>query len=409
MPAHTSEPPLQRVVSLPWLILYGLGTTIGAGIYALSGVVAGRAGMLAPLAFLLASFIALFSAPSFAELGSRFPRAGGEAVYVREGFGRIGLSVAVGVMVVLAGLISAATVSAAFVGYLGEFVALPRAGTVLVVVLGLGAVAAWGVKESVTVAGLMTLLEIGGLVAVVWLGGGQLAEAPGRAAELFAIGPSAWQAVGSAAVLAFYAFLGFEDMVNVAEEVKDVRRAMPVAILVTVAVTTLLYVLVGAISVLTVPPSELAASDAPLALVFERCGGSARLLGAIGICALLNGVLIQLIKASRVLFGLAGQGGVPAIFGRVAGRTRTPVVATALVTFLAAALAAALPLETLAEATSLVTLTTFALAHLALVLVKRRDPRPAEAMVFPAWVPVVGFALTAALIAIDLVSRVAVR
>ena len=404
----SSGPALRRVVSLPWLVLYGLGTTIGAGIYALTGVVAGRAGMLAPLAFLLASFIALFSALSFAELSSRFPRAGGEAIYIREGFGRIGPSVAVGVLVVLAGLISAATVSVGFVGYLGEFVAFPRTAVVVIVLLGLGVVAAWGVKESVTLAGLMTLLEIGGLLAVVWLGGDRLAEVPARSAELFAIGPSLWQGVGSAAVLAFYAFLGFEDMVNVAEEVKDVRRAMPIAILVTVAVTTVLYALVSAVSVLAVPPAELAASEAPLALVFERCGGSARVLGAIGICALLNGALIQLIKASRVLFGLAGQGGVPAILGRVGSRTRTPVLATALVTVLAALLAAAFPLETLAEATSIVTLATFALAHLALLLVKRRDPRPAEATVFPGWVPVVGFLLIGALIAVDVGSRLAV-
>jgi amino acid transporter len=398
---------LRRSISLSWLVLYGLGTTIGAGVYALTGVVAGRAGMLAPLAFLLAAFIAFFSALSFAELGSRFPRAGGEAVYVREGFGRVGPSVAVGVLVVLGGLISAATVSVAFVGYLGEFVVIPRVVAVVAVLLGLGVVAAWGVRESVTVAGLVTLLEIGGLVAVVIFGADRFAELPQRAAEVFAFGPSSWQLVGSAAVLAFYAFLGFEDMVNVAEEVRDVRRTMPVAILVTVAVTTLLYVLVAVVSVLAVPPAELAASEAPLALVFERCGGSARVLGLIGIFALLNGALVQVIKASRVLFGLAGQGGVPAVFGRVSARTRTPVVATALATAFAAVLAATLPLEALAEATSLVTLSTFALANLALLRVKRRDPHPPGVMIFPGWVPALGFLVTTGLIGIDVVSRFA--
>ena len=399
------EPSLRRAVSLPWLVLYGLGTTIGAGIYALTGVVAGRAGMLSPFAFLLAASIALFSAFAFAELGSRFPRAGGEAVYVREGFASLRLSVAVGLLVVLAGLISAATVSVAFVGYLGEFVAMPRAAAVVAVLLAIGAIAAWGVKESVTAAGLITLIEIGGLLMVVTFGADRLAELPERAGEFLALGNSAWQGVGFAAVLAFYAFLGFEDMVNVAEEVRGVRRTMPLAILITVAVTAALYGLVSLVSVLAVPPAELAASGAPLVLVFERCGGSAALLGTIGIFALLNGALIQVIKASRVLFGLAGQGGVPLAFGRVNARTRTPLVATALATALAAALAATLPLETLAEATSLVTLTTFALANLALVRVKRRDPRPAGVMVFPTFVPVVGFLLTVGLIALDVLSR----
>ena len=399
------EPTLRRAVSMPWLVLYGLGTTIGAGIYALTGVVAGRAGMHAPIAFLLAAIVALFSAFAFAELGSRFPRAGGEAVYVREGFGRMGPSVAVGILVVLAGLISAATVSVGFVGYLAEFVALPKAVVVVAVMLVLGGVAAWGVRESVTAAGLVTLLEIAGLLAVVAFGGSHLAELPARAPEIFRFESGAWQAVGSASVLAFYAFLGFEDMVNVAEEVHDVRRTLPIAILVTIAVTTLLYALISTVAVLAVPPAELAASTAPLALVFERCGGSAQVLGIVAIFALLNGALIQVIKASRVLFSLAGQGGVPAVFGRVNRRTRTPVVATAFSTLFAALLGATLPLETLAQATSLVTLATFALANLALLRVKRRDPRPEGVRVYPVWIPAVGFVLTCGLIVLDLASR----
>ena len=401
------EPTLRRTISLPWLILYGLGTTIGAGIYALTGVVAGRSGMHAPLAFLFAALIALFSAFSFAELGARFPRAGGEAVYVREGFGRVGPSVIVGILVVMAGLISAATVSVGFAGYLGELVAIPKVPAVIGVLLALGALAAWGVRESITAAGLLTLLEIGGLALVIAFGGGALAELPERAAEIFVFDAGAWRAVGSAAVLAFYAFLGFEDMVNVAEETRDVRRTLPIAILVTIVVTALLYVLVGCVAVLTVPPAELAASDAPLALVFERSGGSAALLGVIAIFALLNGALIQIIKASRVLFSLAGQFGVPAAFGRINRRTRTPLFATAFSTAFAASLASSLPLDTLAEATSLVTLTTFALANLALLRVKRRDPRPAGVRVFPAWIPLVGFLSTCGLITLDIASRLA--
>jgi APA family basic amino acid/polyamine antiporter len=401
------EPTLRRTVTLPWLILYGLGTTIGAGIYALTGVVAGRAGMHAPLAFLFAAFIALFSAFSFAELGARFPRAGGEAVYVREGFGRVDLSVVVGVLVVLAGLISAATVSVGFAGYLGELVAIPRLPVVVGVVLALGVLAAWGVRESITAAGLLTLLEIGGLGLVIALGGDALAELPARAAEIFVFEAGAWQAVGSAGVLAFYAFLCFEDMVNVAEETRDVRRTLPIAILTTIAVTALLYVLVGSIAVLTVPPAELATSDGPLSLVFERSGGSAALLGIIAMFALLNGALIQIIKASRVLFSLAGQYGVPAAFGRVSPRTRTPLIATAFSSTFAAALAASLSLDTLAEATSLVTLTTFALANLALLRVKRRDPRPSGVRVFPAWIPLVGFLSTSGLIVLDVANRIA--
>jgi amino acid transporter len=172
-------------------------------------------------------------------------------------------------------------------------------------------------------------------------------------------------------------------------------------------VTTLLYVLVGSVAVLTVSPTELAASDAPLSLVFERSGGSAALLGIIAMFALLNGALIQVIKASRVLFSLAGQYGVPAAFGRVNSRTRTPLIATAFSSIFAAALAASLSLDTLAEATSLVTLTTFALANLALLRVKRRDPRPSGVRVYPAWIPLVGFLSTTGLIVLDVANRIA--
>jgi amino acid transporter len=387
-------------------VLYGLGTTIGAGIYALTGVVAGRAGMQAPLAFLLAASIALFSALSFAELSSRFPRAGGEAVYVREGFGRVDLQLVVGMLVVAAGLISAATVSVGFVGYLAEFIVVPKLAAVAGVVITLGAVVSWGVRESVVAAGLMTLLEVGGLLIVIAYGAPQLAELPARASEILWFGPGAFQGVGAAAVIAFYAFLGFEDMVNAAEEVTNVRRTLPAAILITLAVTAALYVVIAAVAVLAVPPAELASSNAPLSLVFERCGGPAGVLGVIAMFALLNGALIQVLKASRVLWGMADQGVLPAVLRQIHPRTRTPLLAIGLATLVTGMLAAAFPLETLAKATSIVTLTTFALANLALVHIKRRDPSPAEAVIFPAWIPVVGFALSCGLIVLDLANRI---
>jgi APA family basic amino acid/polyamine antiporter len=400
---------LHRAISLPWLVLYGLGTTIGAGIYALTGVVAGRAGMRAPVCFLLASLIALFTALSFAELASRFPRAGGEAVYVREGFAWTGLSTAVGVLVVLAGLISAATVSVASAGYLAAFLPLPRLPATAGVVLLLGVVAGWGVRQSVTLAGLMTLVEVGGLLAIVAYGAEHLAALPRHLGEMLPLDGSAWRAVAGAAILAFYAFLGFEDMVNVAEEVRDVRRVMPLAIVSTLAVTALLYVLVSAVAVVAVPPEELGASSSPLALVFARCGGPAPLLGVIALFALLNGALVQVIKASRVLYGLAAQGSLPAVLGRVHPRTRTPLTATGLATLFAAVMAVALPLATLAETTSVITLVTFALANLALVRLKRRGPGPAGTASVPLCVPLLGFALSAGFAVLELVGRLGPR
>jgi len=403
--ATASRLKLRRTLTLPWLVLYGLGTTIGAGIYALTGIVAGRAGLHAPLCFLLASLVALFTALSFAELAARFPRAGGEAVFVQEGFGWVGLTRAVGLLVVAAGLISAATVSVAFVGYLAEFVQVPRILAIASVVLVIGAVASWGVRESVVAAGLMTLVEVGGLCVIIGFGGERLLEFPARLGEWVPLGPSDWQAVASAAILAFYAFLGFEDMVNVAEEVRDVRRVMPLAILITLGITALLYVLVAVVAVATVPPAELGAAEAPLSLVLERSGGPAALMGVIALFALLNGALIQVIKAARVLFGLAREGILPERLGRIHARTRTPVFATLFATFVVALLALSLPLATLAQATANVTLVTFALANFALLRVKRRGPAPSGVPSVPMWVPAIGLALNVALIGFQLANR----
>jgi amino acid transporter len=388
-------------------VLYGLGTTIGAGIYALTGVVAGRAGMGAPLAFALASLLALFTALSFAELSSRFPRAGGEAVYVREGLRGRRLSTLVGILVVFAGVVSAATVSVGVVGYLGEFVSVPRLWAIGVAVLLIGGVAAWGIRESIVLAGLLTLVEIGGLLAVVGYGVEHLTALPARVGEMLPSDVGAWRAVGGAAVLAFYAFLGFEDMVNVAEEVREVRRTMPRAILLTLLVTTVLYALVTTVAVLVVPPEELAASDAPLSLVFARSGGPAAALGVIAIFALLNGALVQVVKASRVLFGLADQGSLPARLARVHSRTRTPLLATMLATGATLLLALAFPLAVLAETTSAITLAVFTLTNLSLVLVKRRGPAPAGATTFPIWVPGVGFVVSLGFMALAALERIA--
>lgn len=407
MRARPEPPALRRAVSLPWLVLYGLGTTVGAGIYALTGVVAARVGTLAPAAFVIASLLALFTALSFAELGARFPRAAGEAVYVREGIGWRWLVLGVGLAVALAGAISAATVTVAFVGYLHELVAIPPALAVCGAVLLFGGVAAVGVRTSVVAASLMTLVEVGGLVAVVAFGAGHLARLPAEIAHFVPEGLPEWHAVALTTVLCFYAFLGFEDMVNVAEEVKDVRRNLPRAILLTLAVTTALYAAVASVAVLAVPVEELGASQAPLVLVFSRSGGSAGLLGAVAILALVNGALIQVVKVSRVLYGLAREGALPSALGRVHARTRTPLLATGAVSVAVGVLALGFPLVGLAEATATITLATFALANLSLLLIKRRGAPPAAGFATPIWVPATGFAVSLAFLVFEVLARFA--
>jgi len=392
-----TQPTLRRRLSLVHITLYGLGTTIGAGIYALIGEVAGAAGMFAPISFLVAALLVVFTALSFAELSGRFPRAAGEAVYVRQGFGSNALALTIGLLVVLAAVVSSATIINGFVGYFQTLFDVPRAVAITALALALCGLAAWGIGESVTVAAVFTVMEIGGLLLIIWAGGDSLADLPARAVEFVPPGTAlAWGGIMTGAFLAFYAFIGFEDMVNVAEEVKDAPKVLPFAIVITLVVTLLLYMAVAVVSVLTVPPGELAASGAPLALVFERGSGTSALpITAISVFAIVNGALIQMILASRVLYGMAGQGWIPAVLGRVHPYTRTPVIATGLVAAVILGLALWFQLGPLAKATSVVALIVFTVVNLSLWRVKRRAPAPAGLTIYPTWVPVAGAAVSA--------------
>jgi APA family basic amino acid/polyamine antiporter len=391
------SPTLKRSLGLPLITLYGLGTVIGAGIFVLIGEVAGSAGMFAPVAFLVASLLAGLTAFSFAELASRFPKSAGEAVYVQEGFGWRPLSVTVGLLVALAGMVSCATIAIGFVGYLHEFIALPDWLVVVAVVLGLGTIAVWGIVESVTIAALITIVEAGTLVVVVIMAGDAFTTLPARLPELLPPAEGAvWSGILGGSVLAFFAFIGFEDMVNVAEEVKDAPRVMPRAIITVLIAAMTLYVAVSLVAVLTVPPAELAASGAPVALIFERATGlSAAPVSAIVLVAVLNGDLIQIVMAARVFYGLANMGLLPGRLATVNARTRTPLMATALATAIVLGFALWLPLLTLAQLTSLVTLVVFVMINLALVRIKRRSPPVASGFTCPLWVPVAGFVASA--------------
>ena len=227
-------PGLRRTLSLPMITLYGLGTTIGGGIYVLVGTVAGRAGLYAPLSFVLAAILATFLALTFAELSSRYPKSAGEAVYVSEGLGLQSLATLVGILVVIAGIVSAAALADGFSGYFRILFAVPPWLAVIGIAAVLGLLAAWGIGQAVALAAIITVVEIGGLALVVWAGADAITTLPSRAAELLPpFSAVAWGGILSGSFLAFYAFIGFEDMVNVAEEVKDVRRTLPLAIVLT--------------------------------------------------------------------------------------------------------------------------------------------------------------------------------
>ncbi len=390
----TGDSELRRVLSLPLLVLYGLGVTVGAGIYVLIGAAVERAGMYAPLSFVLAAFAMAFSAGSFAELSVRFPVSAGEAAYVRNGFNSRTLGLMTGLLVVVSALISSAAIAIGSAGYIEQFFAVPQTIIVVVVLLILGCVAAWGIMESVAMAGFITILEVGGLLFIIAAGFILQPEIVWRVDEVV---PRHWDkavvtSLVSTGLLAFFAFIGFEDLVNLAEEARDPRRDMPLAILLTLIGATTIYVLVVYVAEMTVPVGELAASRAPLALVFERVTGmSPVVITAIAVFATLNGVIVQVIMASRVLYGLARQGSLPARLGRVHPVTRTPLYATVLVVALVLLLALFFPIEQLAEMTSRVVLVIFSLVNAALLKLKLSpNAPPAAGFTVPVWVPLFG-------------------
>ncbi|MGL4241280.1 MAG: APC family permease [Beijerinckiaceae bacterium] len=387
-PINSPAGGLRRRLTLPLLVLYGVGISIGAGIYVLIGAVAGHAGTFAPWAFVTSAVVMAFTVASYSELSARFPVSAGEAAYVRAAFDSRLLSTLTGLLTVVIGVVSTAAVALGSAGYIGQFTTLEPWIIVVVVIVSLALVAGWGILESVVVAGVLTLIEVGGLIAILVAAAGAdvpLAEAL-KPPPVFEPGVLSGLALGS--LFAFFAFIGFEDLANVAEEAVDPTRTLPLAMVLTLAIVTLLYVAIAVVAVSAVPIAELAGSSAPLSLVFRKLTGiSPATISMIAIVATLNTILAQMTMASRVLYGMARQGDLPGILGSVDGRTATPLFATALVAALAMMLALIAPIGSLAKATSMATLLVFAMVNLALIRLRQKEHGgPDHIRHIPGWV-----------------------
>ncbi len=383
---------LSRSLGLTLITLYGLGNILGAGIYVLIGEVVGAAGMGAPMAFIMAAIVAALSAFTYGELAARFPVSAGEAVYVHEAFDLHWLSMTVGLLIAAAGMVSAATLARGFAGYFQVLVDLPDALLIVCLIVVLGFIAAWGIKSSVRIAATLTIIEAGGLVMIVAVAGGNLDTVPENLPRMLLLeGDSTLSGLVLGAFLAFFAFIGFEDMVNVAEEVERPERNLPLGILIALCVSTVIYLLVVLAALTSVPMEKLAESKAPLALVYQHAtGGSPVVISSIGLLAVVNGALVQIIMAARIFYGMSVNGWLPRVLGTVNPRTRTPVTATAVVVVIVVTLALWFPLVGLASTTSFLVLTVFGVVNLTLVALKRRQPEAAGVMPCPLWVPVAG-------------------
>ena len=323
---------LKRCLSLTEIVIYGVGLILGAGIYVLVGSAAGIAGNMLWLAFLLAALVASFTALSYAELAAMYPRAGAEFIYAKEAFGWNSVAWVIGFIAIIIGFTTASAVAVGFAQYLAYFVPLDKtllAACLIVVMTGINY---WGIKESARFNVLASSIEVGGLLLVIFVGGYYMTAGELPLANLFEL-PSATQSekssllpLVSAAALIFFAFMGFEDIANIAEEAENPSQTLPKAFIYALLISTVIYMLVAIIVVSVIPFAELAASKQPLSLVMESLiGGVApELIALIALFATANTVLITLIVCARMMYGMARSGSLPAPLARVQAKRRTP-------------------------------------------------------------------------------------
>ena len=399
-----TDTPLKRALSPNMLLLLVVGDVLGAGIYALVGEVAARVGGAIWTSFVVALALALFTASSYAELVTKYPRAAGAALYVNRAWGNAFLTFMVAFAVMSSGLTSAATLSRAFGGdYLSVFLDAP---TVVVGVVFLGVVAFVnfrGIVESARLNVVLTSIEATGLLLVVLVGlaaigaGGSTIDAS-RAVD-FRAGESVVAAIIGGSGIAFFALIGFEDSVNLAEEAREPRRAYPRALFGGLLIAGAIYLVVTIVASVVVPTGRLASSSGPLLEVI-RVGPLSlppELFAAIALFALANGALINMIMASRVVYGMSRERILPEALGLVHGSRQTPWVAIVFTTLVAIALMASGDLAQLADTTVLLLLVVFTAVNIA-VLVLRRDRVPFAHFRAPTAAPVIGVGVCIALI-----------
>jgi len=398
------KPQLKRTLGLFALVAYGVGDTLGAGIYALVGKIAGMVGPACWMSFAVALLAAGFTALSYAEMGARYPYASGEAHYTFEAFRFRIFSHAVGFLVFMSGITSMCAVAHAFAGYLNPFIpGIPVPLVVIPFFIIIGLITLSGVENSSKTNMICTLVEVTGLVIVIFAG---LSHFGQLKVDYFSFipeleGGGKVQAVLAGAVFAFYAFIGFEDMVKASEEVKDPQKNLPRGILLTLTITGVIYLLVAVSAVTVVTPEELGRSTAPLMTVVQK-GAPWISLGfftAIALFAVANTALVNFMMASRILYGMARDSLMPHWFKAVHAKFRTPHIATLAVFMIVIVLTLTGNLTRLAQSTAVLLLCAFFAVNVSLIRLKlvRPEAGAASAAHFkaPLWAPVLG-ALTAA-------------
>ncbi|MFE6398745.1 APC family permease [Streptomyces alboflavus] len=412
-PPAAEDPGLKRVLGPKLLILFVIGDILGTGIYATTGKVAGKVGGALWLPFAIGFVVAILTAASYVELVGKYPKAAGAALYTQKAFKVPFLTFIIAFMVMASGLASASAAARAFSGdYLSELTgdALPPTLVAITFILVLAALNLRGVSESVKTNVVLTVVELTGLLIILSIGAWAVLSGDGEPARLTEFeadgtGYALLTGVLGATALGFFAFVGFEDSVNMAEETKDPTRTFPKAIFIGVAVTGTIYVLVALVSSLLVDYRTLSGSSGPL-LEVVKAGGvdfPHKLFALIALFAVTNSALINIMMASRLCYGMANERILPRAMSRVLPRRRTPIVGIVFVSLLAVGLVTTGEIEGLGDTTAFLLLCVFAVVNIA-VLVLRRDPVDHPHFRTPTALPVLG-AITALILASPLADR----
>ncbi len=393
------------------LVFYGSGTILGAGIFVVVGEVLGVAGVLTPFAYALAAVVAITSALSFAEMGARIPTAGGPIDYLECAFRIRWLGSATGWVLMVANTISAATIVTGFVAYVDSFASVPGWIVTVVLIIVLGGVAVAGMKESSWLMTVTTVIGIAALLFVLWalrdalmafpaeLLSGSVQDAGGEVdVAAFSFGLDGFGMLFAGAILAVYSFIGFGDMAQTAEEVRNVKRTLPQAMMISLGIVFVFYMLIAIALVGTGELDIIAQASAPLVKAVELSGWPGLPIAIASLFVIVNGALTQIIASSRLLLDIARDSrGAPVVFARINDRTDTPLPATLLIAAIVLLLALLVPLKSLAEMTSFAILLVFAGVNLSLISVKRRS-QPDDVPDIPVFVPMIGAIASAAAI-----------
>ena len=393
--AAPEAPQLRRTIGPTQMALYGLGSMLGAGIYGLIGKAAGQAGNALWLAFVVAFVAALLTALSYASLGSRYPRAAGAAYVTERAYGFSLLSFMVGIALVCSGLTSIATQSQVFAANIAALFGLedmPLSWLALGFLLILTGIVFRGIRESMWVNVLCALIEAGGLLLVIVVGASYWGSVDYLATPAVPGGDHAALLVMQATVLAFFAFIGFEDMINVAEETREPERTVPLGLMLAMSGAAFLYIGVAVTAVSVVPWPKLAAAPGPITAVVERAAPSIPpiVFTVITLFAVANTALVNYVTASRLIYGMARQGLLPARLGDVHAARRTPHLAVAALFLVLAPLALLGTITELAAATVLLLLLVFMVVNGALFILKRRKSEKQGRFEIPRAIPALG-------------------